>query len=51
MPELPDIETYLGALRPRILGATLEEIHLNSLFLLRTVDPPLAALEGPKHRR
>src|ERR1700677_1826619 len=46
MPELPDIETYLGALRLRILGAALEEIHLNSLFLLRTVDPPLAALEG-----
>jgi formamidopyrimidine-DNA glycosylase len=46
MPELPDIETYLGALRPRILGATLEELHLNSLFLLRTVDPPLAKLEG-----
>jgi formamidopyrimidine-DNA glycosylase len=46
MPELPDIETYLGALRPRILGATLEELQLNSLFLLRTVDPPLAKLEG-----
>jgi formamidopyrimidine-DNA glycosylase len=50
MPELPDIETYLGALRPRILGSTLEAIHLNSLFLLRTVDPPLAALEGQSVR-
>jgi formamidopyrimidine-DNA glycosylase len=45
MPELPDIETYLGALRPRILGSTLEAIHLNSLFLLRTVDPPQVAIE------
>jgi formamidopyrimidine-DNA glycosylase len=48
MPELPDIETYLGALRPRILGTTLESIHLNSLFLLRTVEPPLAAIEGQR---
>jgi formamidopyrimidine-DNA glycosylase len=48
MPELPDIETYLGALRPRISGSMLETIHLNSLFLLRTVDPPLAAIEGQR---
>jgi formamidopyrimidine-DNA glycosylase len=51
MPELPDIETYLGALRPRIFGSTLEAIHLNSLFLLRTVDPPLAAIEGQRLRK
>ncbi|HTT75094.1 MAG TPA: DNA-formamidopyrimidine glycosylase family protein [Candidatus Binataceae bacterium] len=50
MPELPDIETYLGALRPRILSSTLEKVHLNSLFLLRTVDPQLAAIEGQNVR-
>ncbi|HUN57897.1 MAG TPA: DNA-formamidopyrimidine glycosylase family protein [Candidatus Binataceae bacterium] len=50
MPELPDIETYLGALRPRIFGSTLESIHLNSLFLLRSVDPPIAAIEGQRVR-
>jgi len=50
MPELPDIETYLGALRPRIFGSTLESIHLNSLFLLRSVDPPIAAVEDQRVR-
>jgi formamidopyrimidine-DNA glycosylase len=46
MPELPDIETYLGALRSRILGAPLEAVRIASPFLLRTVDPPVTALTG-----
>jgi formamidopyrimidine-DNA glycosylase len=46
MPELPDIEVYLGALRPRILGQPLLGVRLASPFLLRTVEPPLAALGG-----
>jgi formamidopyrimidine-DNA glycosylase len=46
MPELPDIEVYLDALRPRIGGRRLERVRLNSPFLLRTVDPPLIAVEG-----
>ncbi len=46
MPELPDIEAYLAALRTRVLGRTLEHVRLGSPFLLRTVDPPLAAVEG-----
>ena len=46
MPELPDIEVYLAALRPRILGQPLEAVRLASPFLLRTVEPPLASLEG-----
>ena len=46
MPELPDIEAYLHALRPRIVGARLEEIRLNGPFLLRTVEPPLSAVMG-----
>jgi len=41
MPELPDIEVYLGALEPRILGEPLEQITLASPSLLRSVDPPL----------
>ena len=40
MPELPDVEVYLDALRARIDGATLEEIRLRNPFLLRSVDPP-----------
>jgi formamidopyrimidine-DNA glycosylase len=46
MPELPDVEAYLAALRPRILGARLERVRLASLFVLRSVDPPLTAAAG-----
>ncbi|MEW6279941.1 MAG: DNA-formamidopyrimidine glycosylase family protein [Candidatus Eremiobacterota bacterium] len=46
MPELPDVEVYIEALRARILGAVLEEIRLDSPFLLRTVDPAPRELEG-----
>ena len=46
MPELPDIEVYLAALTPRILGQPVESVRLASPFLLRTVEPPLASLEG-----
>lgn len=46
MPELPDIELYLSALRPRILGQPLERARLGSPFLLRTVEPPLASFTG-----
>jgi formamidopyrimidine-DNA glycosylase len=46
MPELPDIEVYLAALRPRILGQPLEAVRLASPFFLRTVEPPLASLTG-----
>jgi len=48
MPELPDIVTYLGALERRIGGAPLERLRLASPFLLRTVDPPVEAIEGRK---
>jgi len=46
MPELPDITVYLTALEPRILGQVLERVRLQSVFVLRTVDPPIAAVEG-----
>ena len=46
MPELPDITSYLVALRPRIVGQPLEKIAVRSPFLLRTVDPPLESLIG-----
>jgi len=41
MPELPDIELYLHALRPRILNQRLERIRIASPFLVRSVDPPI----------
>jgi formamidopyrimidine-DNA glycosylase len=46
MPELPDISAYITALEPRILGQPLERVRLASPFLLRTVDPAIASVEG-----
>ena len=46
MPELPDIAAYISALETRVLGEPLEHVRLASVFLLRTVDPPLASVEG-----
>lgn len=46
MPELPDIVVYLDALKPRIVGQPLLHVRLLSPFVLRSVDPPLSALEG-----
>ncbi len=46
MPELPDIQLYLHALGPRIVGHRLERIRLVAPFLLRSVEPPLPAAEG-----
>jgi formamidopyrimidine-DNA glycosylase len=46
VPELPDISAYLTALEARILGQRLERVRLASVFLLRTVDPPVAGVEG-----
>lgn len=46
MPELPDITIYLEALEQRIVGRALEAVTLKSPFILRTVEPPLAALAG-----
>lgn len=43
MPELPDVDVYVTALDRRIVGKTLEQVRLNSPFLLRTVTPSLTA--------
>jgi formamidopyrimidine-DNA glycosylase len=42
MPELPDIELYCGALERRVVGQRLERVRLQSVSLLRSVEPPLA---------
>lgn len=46
MPELPEIEAYLHALRPRILGATLTDVRVRAVSLLKTWDPPLETARG-----
>jgi formamidopyrimidine-DNA glycosylase len=48
MPELPDIEAYLSALRPRIQGQPLEGMRIGSPFLLRTVEPSPSDFVGRK---
>jgi formamidopyrimidine-DNA glycosylase len=48
VPELPDITLYLAQLGPRILGQPLNQIAIRNPFVLRSVDPPLAAAEGKR---
>ena len=44
MPELPDINLYLHALRPRVVGKTLKRSRIASPFVLRSVDPTIFSL-------
>ena len=46
MPELPDVELYLHALGPRIVGQTLERVRIASPFLVRSVTPSIHSVEG-----
>jgi formamidopyrimidine-DNA glycosylase len=46
VPELPDITAYRGALETRIVGQPLTQVRLASPFLLRTIEPPISAVEG-----
>jgi formamidopyrimidine-DNA glycosylase len=48
VPELPDIELYLHALRPRTVGRRVESVRAISPFVLRTFDPPIDACEGKR---
>jgi formamidopyrimidine-DNA glycosylase len=48
VPELPEIEVYLQALRARVLGQILQRAQIAGLLLLRTAVPPIAAVEGRK---
>ncbi|MGB5266437.1 MAG: DNA-formamidopyrimidine glycosylase family protein [Polyangiales bacterium] len=48
MPELPDVELYLHALRPRVLDKALNGVRIVSPFLLRTVEPSLDEVTGKR---
>jgi formamidopyrimidine-DNA glycosylase len=50
MPELPDVTVYVECLERRIAGHVLESVRLATPFLLRSVDPPIAASEGARVR-
>lgn len=46
MPELPDVEVYVEALRRRLVQQPLESLVLGSPFLLRSVEVPVSELIG-----
>jgi len=46
MPELPDITIYIEALEKKTLGKKLNKVRLHHPFLLKTVEPPISAVEG-----
>lgn len=48
MPEFPDVELYLDALRLRIEGQKLQRVRLANPFLLRSVDPMIDEAEGKR---
>ena len=48
MPEYPDVTVYIESLEPRIVDQILENVRFASPFLLRTVEPPIAAVKGKK---
>ena len=48
MPELPDVVVYVEALEKLLVGKTLEGIRIQSPFVLRSFEPPIAAAHGRK---
>src|SRR3954463_3783401 len=48
MPELPDITVYIEALETRVVGQPLERTRIAKPFLLRSVDPPISAVNGKR---
>jgi formamidopyrimidine-DNA glycosylase len=50
MPELPDITVYLDCLAPRVLDQPLERLVVRNPFVLRSVSPSVAEVEGKRVR-
>ncbi len=48
MPEYPDITIYCESIDRALQGAQLERVLLPNIFILRTFDPPVTALDGKK---
>jgi formamidopyrimidine-DNA glycosylase len=44
MPELPEIQLYLHALEPRIVGQPIERLRIASPSLLKTFEPPVSSV-------
>jgi formamidopyrimidine-DNA glycosylase len=48
MPELPDVSVYLERLTAKVVGHRLERVRIAHPFLLRSVTPPIGAVEGQR---
>lgn len=48
MPELPDVDLYLHALRPRLLEQTVRAVRIANPFLVRSTAPPPDVLVGQR---
>lgn len=46
MPELPEVEALADHLRRHAVGTTVQRVDVASLSVLKTFDPPTAALHG-----
>jgi formamidopyrimidine-DNA glycosylase len=46
VPELPDVVVYVEALTAKVGGRVLERVELRSPFVLRSVEPPIDAVNG-----
>jgi len=48
MPELPDVSVYLERLTAKVVGHRLERVRIGHPFLLRSVTPPISAVESQR---
>jgi len=50
VPELPDVVVYAEALTATVVDHTLERLHIQSPFVLRSVTPPIQSVVGREVR-
>jgi formamidopyrimidine-DNA glycosylase len=50
VPELPDVVVYAEALTSTVVEHTLERLHIQSPFVLRSVTPPIQSVVGREVR-
>jgi formamidopyrimidine-DNA glycosylase len=48
MPELPDNTIYIEAIERRVSGRVIEHAQVINPFVLRSVEPPISALDGKR---
>ncbi|HSK20716.1 MAG TPA: DNA-formamidopyrimidine glycosylase family protein [Longimicrobiales bacterium] len=46
MPELPDVTVYMERLAELIGGRVIQRVRITNPFVLRSVEPPIRAVEG-----